>query len=68
MTLITPEQRERYLQSGGNICPFCNSLNIQGTGSGDSDSDWHSKEVECLDCKEMWVDIYKIVNVEGRDK
>ena len=56
---MTAEQRKFYLQNKGNKCPHCKSDNIQGAAAGwESDSDWASRVVECLDCKKTWTDIY----------
>ena len=61
---MNAKQREFYLQHKGNKCPFCERDNIQGVkDSWESDDDWASHEVECLDCKKIWKDIYILEDV-----
>ena len=56
---MTAEQKKFYLQHRCNKCPYCESDNIQGTADGwESDDDWASNGVECLDCERTWTDIY----------
>ena len=63
---ITKKKKEIYLRGEGYHCPFCKSENI------DSDPirfDYEiSAKVRCLDCKKIWYDVYKLVDVYEMEK
>lgn len=60
---MTGKQRDTYLQHRGKDCPYCQSSNIEGTGTRDFDSDWATNEVECKDCGKVWKDLYILQDV-----
>lgn len=51
---------EQYVAIGGSHCPNCGSENIEGGSNSDTDGDWCSKDVRCLDCKATWDDIFTL--------
>jgi transposase-like protein len=59
---MTPEQKKAYLQSGGTMCPYCNSHNISA-GEIDSEGTCASQGVECKDCRAEWYDLFSLVDV-----
>jgi len=65
-TLIMAKKRfkkDRYLKSGGAICPFCKTYNITA-GQSDFDSDYMAQKVSCEECESEWTDFYRLVNAE----
>ena len=56
---------DRYLQVGGLRCPFCDSDQIEGN-EWNADSGSATQEVECNDCGESWLDVYKLVSIEQK--
>lgn len=57
-------ESELYLKSGGAICPYCGSKNIEGSGVRSMDGNTMSNEVECQTCQRNWWDIYTLTGVE----
>lgn len=62
MGKLTPEARQRYIESGGVSCPFCGTYNIEAEEV-DYFDDCIEQNVSCLDCGEQWLDIYKITDI-----
>jgi hypothetical protein len=61
---MTKEQKKEYMDGGGNACPFCKSLNIEGSTDREFYGETQDHMIECLDCEKQWRDIYKLVDVE----
>ena len=57
--MITKEQEEKYLETGGIKCPFCGSDNINSTIDNTGIA-----EVICDDCGETWEETWKLVGIE----
>jgi hypothetical protein len=51
---------EEYLNAGGNICPFCNSKEIQEVGTTNIEDGVGWQLIECLDCDNEWIDTYAL--------
>jgi len=63
--MLTLEQKQKYLESDGRICPLCGSDNLDATTASQVQEDkFFRAEVECLQCKVRWTDVYQLVNVE----
>lgn len=60
---LTDEQKSKYVASEGRYCPYCGSNDIEGTGRGDSDGNWHSENIECNACEETWRDLYVLSEI-----
>ena len=54
--------RKDYLESGGMICPYCQSTNIEGR-SVDIDGGKAYQKVFCVDCAGTWQDEYTLTAV-----
>ena len=57
--MLTKAQIKKYVSSGGILCPYCNSDNI--------DSHMNSQgyaNVSCDDCEKSWREIWKLVDIE----
>ena len=52
------------MKHGGNICPYCNSRDIEGDGPVETDSDIAWTYVDCNNCGSRWRDLYKLIGVE----
>ena len=63
MKALTKEQKQAYLDADGQVCPFCNSSQIEG-GRIAIDRDRAELDVKCSDCGKYWTDIYKLVAIE----
>ena len=62
--MLTKQQIEDYLKSGGNKCLYCKSGEIATTQKVQTDSQSAWQEVYCNDCNKYWNDVYKLVGVE----
>jgi transposase-like protein len=60
--LIKKEVVDRYIQTGGNFCPFCESANIEGCGR-DSDDGYTTQLIVCNDCHAQWQDFYELTAI-----
>jgi DNA-directed RNA polymerase subunit RPC12/RpoP len=60
-------RREEYIAMGGVICLYCGSYNIENVDSADSDQDGMWQKVQCHDCKNMWIDEFKLIKVREQD-
>lgn len=63
MKALTIVQKEQYLKSGGQLCPCCESSNIELHDHG-YNGDEYSEYVYCWNCKIYYTATYKLVNVE----
>jgi len=61
---LTEEDKQEYLNSRGNICPYCRSDNISATGYMNADDLTAHRKVECFECGEEWLDVYTLTEVE----
>lgn len=58
-------RKEEYLASSGNICPYCQSVDIAGLdGIDSSEAGIAAQVVGCNSCDKRWLDIYRLVDVE----
>ena len=62
---MTSEQKEKYLNSRGIYCPYCDSKDIESTNCDNYDLDYLRQSVHCFSCKNEWFDIYKLVDVNN---
>lgn len=62
MKVLTKEQKQKYLESGGAKCPHCDSTDIDG-GSMQTDSNIAWQNISCNDCEEVWTDIYTLTEI-----
>lgn len=67
MKKITDEMRKEYIENFGTDCPFCHSEDISTIewdyGIGEV---WSS--VRCGECKEIWIDVYRLTGVEQYER
>lgn len=68
MSILTVEQKKKYLESGAQHCPFCESEDISGDATFDAEGTEAWQRVVCLDCSEEWQDVYKLADVETQDE
>lgn len=61
---MTPEQKKKYIDSGGSKCPYCNSENISAVGCFNADVNSAWRKVACDDCGEVWNDVYRLIDAE----
>ena len=62
MAILTAEQKEAYLEGGGNECPLCGHEKLtHGHMDGDGHVLWF--DVECDSCKGTWWDTYTLTDV-----
>lgn len=64
--MLTKEQKQAYVESGGNACPYCESFEIEA-GRSETDSDYHIIHVECMNCGKEWWDVYHLSTIEEID-
>ena len=70
--MFTKKQIKDYLTSGKpkDTCPGCGSANKgndyeEMMGQHPGYLEW---EAECYDCKEVWIEVYKLVNIKQGKK
>ena len=60
---LSKQQKNQYLLSGGEHCPYCGSDNIaSGEFNTDGDSAWRTPD--CVICGRVWREVYTMVDVE----
>lgn len=52
-------EQQEYVGSGGNICPLCQSNDIEGD-SWNADSNYATQEVGCTNCGSSWNGLYTL--------
>jgi len=62
-TLSEKELSKKYLESGGNYCPFCDSKFIEA-GQSEADGNMIFQDVSCPDCEKRWVDQYTLTGFQ----
>ncbi|MHA1952444.1 MAG: hypothetical protein ACW96U_00670 [Candidatus Heimdallarchaeaceae archaeon] len=55
--------KSKYLESGGDHCPFCVSRNIAEQEDVETVGVIAWQWMECYDCGEEWKNEYKLVNI-----
>jgi len=50
---------EEYVQTGGNKCPYCKSVNVESS-SGGADGSYAWADCSCADCPASWTDVYEL--------
>ena len=60
--MLTEQQIAEYLDQGGVICPYCESLNIEGD-SVEVDAGGSTQVVTCADCGASWYDCYTLTGI-----
>ncbi len=63
MNNLTPQQKQLYLDSYGQKCPFCLSPSISAA-SGNCGGKYADFEVTCESCGRTWLDVYTLTGVE----
>jgi hypothetical protein len=53
----------RYLESGGSLCPFCESNNIGGYDVPIIEGETASQRIICNDCDKQWYNIYTLTRM-----
>ena len=57
-------KEKKYLKHHGNICPYCESHNINAKGRALFDDNYVSEDVECNSCESEWCDTYILTTAE----
>jgi len=60
---MTPEQRERYIATGGTFCPYCGAADLSGWAV-EVDAGYASQPVSCDACGKHWTDVYRLVGID----
>lgn len=64
--MITKEQKQKYLQSRGVRCPFCESDQIEGDHI-DVCAAGAYQPIYCLVCDRSWTDEYTLTDISELD-
>ena len=59
--------KEKYLKSNREICPYCLSVNIIGYQIVYGNETILQK-IGCVNCNKQWVEVYKLTNIEEVQK
>lgn len=65
--MLTREKVQEYVHGGYNRCPFCASDDITDTGMIQRDDNWAEGDVECLNCRKTWKDVYVLRDIVATD-
>jgi len=60
-TMLTKEQKKKYIDDKGCFCPYCGSRQIEG-----SSMNWDiplCQEINCIDCGRSWSDVLSITDI-----
>jgi len=65
MERLTDQQKNNYIRHKGNLCPKCESKNVESYDNefGDGDGQFYDYG-KCGDCGATWMDTYELINVE----
>jgi transposase-like protein len=61
---LTRVKKKKYMDKGGNECPFCGSTKVEVSRSFDADGLSAWRDVSCIDCKKEWTDVYTLTDIE----
>lgn len=66
MRMISPEDVEGYVKTGGGRCPFCKSPEVEPDTMLFYDEDTSSvyRGMTCLTCFRDWTDIFRLVDMK----
>jgi predicted Zn-ribbon and HTH transcriptional regulator len=64
---LTKKQVREYLKNP-NRCPYCGSYQINSDKLDADGFNTATANVDCDKCKNQWVDIYEIVNVNAAEE
>jgi transposase-like protein len=59
--------KKKYLKTGGENCPFCQSEHMEG-GPVDIDGAHAHQEVSCPNCNAVWKDTYTLTDTVTIDE
>ncbi len=62
--MLTDIEIKRYIDGGGNRCPYCQSESIESSGGFNVDSLYADQRVKCLSCSSQWKDVYQLTSVD----
>lgn len=66
MGQLTRQQRDTYVRSGGNACPYCGSRSMTSeVVMYDRLAGEIHCQIECIKCRKDWVDIFTLTSVRG---
>jgi len=61
--MLTEEQKKKYLEAGGNHCPFCGSEYFSG-GPTEREKIEAWQTITCDLCRKKWDNIYILSDIE----
>jgi uncharacterized protein (DUF983 family) len=60
--MLTKQQKQAYLASGGSRCPFCGESQLEG-GFVEVTTDGASQPITCLSCGRTWHDVHRRADI-----
>ena len=61
--MLTPEEKEIYVEIGGIFCPYCGSKRL-AVDPIYLDGQEGRGEVICYNCNKSWIDVVQLVRIE----
>ena len=59
--MLTPKQKQEYVNSKSGNCPYCGSGDI--TGRGYDYDDEPSQVIDCEECGQSWMDVFTLADI-----
>ena len=66
-TTLTEEDKQKYVKSGGAVCPYCGEGNIEGAFC-ETNEGFASQKMFCTECEKSWYDIYTLTAIQTEDE
>ena len=64
MTTVNMKRQAAYIKDGGDKCPICGNVCIEGLAGFESDSHEAWREIECNNCGSRWHEVYQLSGYE----
>ena len=62
-TTLTEEDKQKYVKSGGAVCPYCGEWNVEGAFC-ETNEGFASQKMFCTECEKSWYDIYTLTAIQ----
>ena len=67
MRELTEEMKAKYVENGGETCPFCGSIDIE-SDTLSVDGNVAYANVLCENCNEEWIDVFTLTGIDKAEE